>query len=59
MDGIGYWLVGVCLAVLALEGLLIAAHGHAQSFYVMGLALFGFGYGMIMVLIKASYDQQE
>jgi hypothetical protein len=59
VSGIGSWLVGAVLSALALAGLMMAAHGHSPSFYWMGLALFAFGYGMIMLLIKASYDQDE
>ncbi len=59
MSGIGSWVIGLCFAALSVLGLMMAAHGHANTYYWMGLGLFVFGYLMILGLIKANYDQQE
>jgi uncharacterized membrane protein YhhN len=58
--GIGGWLVGAVMAILALSGLFLAASAHGdRTFYVMGLGLFLFGCAVIFFLIKKSFDEQS
>ena len=58
--GIGGWIVGVFLAVMAIAGLFLAssAHGNA-TFYNMGLGLFVFACILIFGLIKQGFDHRS
>ena len=58
--GIGGWIVGVFMAVIAVCGLFLASAAHGnQTFYTMGLGLFVFGCALIFGVIKQHYDHQS
>ena len=58
--GIGGWIVGAFMVVLAVCGLFLASSAHGdRTFYVMGLALFIFGCGIVFALIKQGFDRES
>lgn len=58
--GIGGWIVGVFMGILALAGLFLASAAHGdRTFYMMGLGLFLFGCALIFILIKQGFDERS
>ncbi|MCG8358385.1 MAG: hypothetical protein MI920_22700 [Kiloniellales bacterium] len=57
MSGIGAWILGVVMGLLALIGLVMASQAHDAVFYWTGLLVFVFGVSFIFVLIGRSFDR--
>lgn len=54
--GVGSWILGGAIGILALIGLVLAANAHDRTFYGVGLILFVFSCAFIFFLIKQAFD---
>lgn len=57
--GIGSWVLGGVMGIMALLGLILAAYAQERAFYTIGLALFVFSCGFIFFLIKHAFDNRK
>jgi hypothetical protein len=53
------WIIGLCMAFLAVLGLVLASGAFDTGMYTFGLALFAFGVFFDFWLVKKTFDAQE
>ena len=53
------WILGGCMTVLAVLGLVLAANAYDNGMYTFGLGLFAFGIFFDFWLVKKSFDAKE
>ena len=53
------WILGGCITVLALLGLILAANAYDTGMYTFGLGLFAFGIFFDFWLVKKTFDADE
>lgn len=54
---LGPWVLGTCMAILAVFGLFLAAEAEETTFYWLGLGITAFGYIVVLAVIKIGHDR--